>query len=68
MTERPETLTAAAPEPPPGTVVRDDCGRDWERYEDGPMEWEQPRGGDRESWTKVAGNYGPVTVIEWGDA
>lgn len=22
---------------------------------------------DLESWTKVAGNYGPVTVLEWGE-
>jgi hypothetical protein len=22
---------------------------------------------DPETWTKVAGNYGPVTVVEWGE-
>ncbi|MFE5140338.1 hypothetical protein ACFRDV_22120 [Streptomyces fagopyri] len=60
-------LTAAHPEPPAGTVVRDACGREWECSQDGTTVWRQAGGGDPESWTKIAGNYGPVTVLEWGD-
>lgn len=60
-------LTAASPEPPPGTVVLDDCGDRWERsYESGWLRTGY-EDGDPESWVKVAGNYGPVTVIELGD-
>jgi hypothetical protein len=64
----PVTLTSSDPEPPPGTVVRDDCGVTWERYgEDEGNYWLRVDGdgdSDPESWTKIAGNYGPVTVIE----
>lgn len=67
-----QTLTSADPEPPPGTTVTDCFGKPWTR--DGL--WEVPLGcsswtrddveDDPESWIKVAGNYGPVKVIEWG--
>lgn len=67
MTTTGHTLTASDPEPPPGTLVRDDCGQKWIRYREGTVAWEPFEGGDSESWTKVAGNYGPVTVLEWGD-
>ena|GEM_PF-2292532 len=64
-----EGLTASDTEPPPGTWVRDSCGREWVRYEEGgPVGWEPPGGGEHETWRKIAGNYGPVTVLEWGDA
>lgn len=60
-------LSAADPQPPPGTVVRDDCGVTWINSGCYPAAWIHPDGeGDPESWTKIAGNYGPVTVIEWG--
>lgn len=59
-------LTSADPEPPAGTVVRDDLGREWGRdWDGGAAPWTRTDGtDDPESWTKVAGNYGPVTVIE----
>ncbi len=62
------TLTASNPEPPPGTLVRDDCGTVWVNDGHRPCCWVQPDAEvhDPESWRKVAGNYGPVTVIEWG--
>jgi hypothetical protein len=64
----PVTLTSSDPEPPPGTVVRDDCGVTWERHgEDEGNYWLRVDGdgdSDPESWTKIAGNYGPVTVLE----
>lgn len=61
-------LTASDPEPPPGTLVRDAGGMEWQRDEEGdPQGWEPPFSGAHESWTKVAGNYGPVIVIEWGE-
>jgi hypothetical protein len=58
-------LTSNDPEPPPGTFVRDALGTLW--FNDGyyPCCWVQPYAEvhDPESWTKIAGNYGPVTVI-----
>ncbi|MFB8182614.1 hypothetical protein ACFC8N_42825 [Streptomyces sp. NPDC055966] len=67
-----QTLTSADPEPPVGTIVRTAAGTLWSRYEDRPVAWEPADSdmrewADAESWTKVAGNYGPVTVIEWGE-
>lgn len=58
-------LTAADPEPPPGAVVRDGCGVTWRRDLDGgSVCWTRADGGgDPESWGKIAGNYGPVTVV-----
>lgn len=67
MTTADRTLTSSDPQPPVGTLVRDDCGREWENSGVYPCAWELAGGGDPESWVKVAGNYGPVTVIEWGD-
>lgn len=68
-------LTSTDPEPPAGTVVRDDCGTQWRN--DGPQYrpacWVRPdlveQGiHDPETWTKIAGNYGPVTVVERGES
>jgi len=61
-------LTANDPEPPIGTVVRICDGTHWVRT---PQPWggtywlpvNDMAGGDPESWTKIAGNYGPVTVV-----
>src|SRR6266704_1976466 len=63
------TLTASDPEPPPGTLVRDDCGVEWVNDGHRPCCWVQPEAEvhDPETWTKVAGNYGPVVVIGRGD-
>lgn len=65
-------FTAADPQPPPGTRVRDDCGLTWRRGDPrlGEDYWVRgdSTGGDPESWSKIAGNYGPVTVLEWGDS
>ena len=64
-------LTAADPEPPAGTVVEMEWGERWWRDGGpGPCEWfpmsqlTNPDRHDPESWTKVAGNYGPVRVVE----
>lgn len=62
------TLTSTDPEPSAGTVVRDDCGILWRN--DGPRYrpacWRQVDAEvhDPETWTKIAGNYGPITVID----
>lgn len=63
-------LTSADPEPPQWTVVIDDCGVTWVRYDgiygyDGARNWVQVDhlDGDPESWTKIAGNYGPVRRV-----
>lgn len=66
------TLKATDEEPPDGTTVRDDCGVKWTRASDpgsGYAYWFQPDHPeyDTESWMKIAGNYGPVVVLEWGD-
>lgn len=62
------SLTAADPEPPAGTVVRDATGCEWYRSDEGDYWLRQGRWdlADPESWVKVAGNYGPVTVLEQG--
>lgn len=65
-----QKLTASDPEPPPGTLVRDVCGVEWFLDGDDPPSWFRrlrDTGSDPESWMKVAGNYGPVTVIERGE-
>lgn len=65
-------LTAASPEPPSGTIVRGLGAERWERHPDGgSCSWfriddEGRPFGDPESWTKVAGNYGPVSVEKLG--
>ena len=62
-------LTSADPEPPPGTIVRDRLGRTWELADEdeGGLWWRTDADDDPESWTKIAGNYGPVTVLERGE-
>lgn len=60
-------LTSNDPEPMGGTVVRDDNGALWRRdnsYEHGVNWCMHPNGIEYETWTKVAGNYGPVAVVE----
>lgn len=59
-------LTSTDPEPPESTVVRDDCGTLWANDGYRPACWTQPgaKAHDPESWVKIAGNYGPVTVVE----
>lgn len=60
-------LASADPEPCGGTTVRDADGWLWQRTNDyeGPCNWYKlihgPRS-DYETWTHVAGNFGPVTV------
>jgi hypothetical protein len=67
-----DKLTTNDPEPPEGTVVRTEWGQLWERV-DGPWggtaNWlMMPRTADTdwdpETWVKVAGNYGPVEIVE----
>ena len=60
-----QPLTSADPEPPPYTTVVTEGGTRWTRAADmWPGSWLQEghEDGDPETWTKVAGNYGPVTV------
>lgn len=70
-------LTSADPEPPRRTFVLDDTGTLWWRTDsDGianrTANWCTVEHGcaagidfhDHESWTRVAGNYGPVRVVE----
>lgn len=66
-----DRLTSSDPEPAPGTSVVDDLGRPWSRDSDaetnpdGAANWTRDDvDADPESWTKVAGNYGPVRVVE----
>jgi hypothetical protein len=60
------TLGSLDPEPGVGAVVRDCDGRLWLR---GEFAWNPLDDGgdfdndDPESWTKVAGNFGPVTLL-----
>lgn len=63
------TLTSRDPEPPAGSLVRDACGLEWERdWDGGNACWSHPDGdGDHETWSKIAGNYGPVTLLEHGN-
>jgi hypothetical protein len=65
----PVTLTSTDPEPPPGAVVRDRHGEAWRHWgKDGDgLWWRTDADDDPESWTKIAGNYGPVTVLEYGE-
>jgi hypothetical protein len=71
MTTTPDTqlLTSADPEPPQGTVVATGAGIWWRDGGDGPCTWFplrdvfDPDRHDPESWTKVAGNYGPARVL-----
>lgn len=56
-----DKLSSGDSQPPPGTVVRDIHGRQWERQPEGY--WLTEGDTDPESWVYVAGNHGPVTVI-----
>lgn len=58
-------LTSADPEPPPGTMVKTADGAEWWHDHSTPHSWlnmdeDNP---EPESWTKVAGNYGPVWIV-----
>jgi hypothetical protein len=57
-------LTSVDPEPGVGTVVKDDLGVRWERHGEGYWVHECCPSGEAESWCKIAGNYGPVTVVK----
>jgi hypothetical protein len=62
-------LSSNDPEPPVGTVVTDTHARHWHRAEldqgeDTRKQWVGDD--DAASWTKVAGNYGPVRVLAVG--
>lgn len=63
-------LTCNDPQPPIGTVVKDDGVYGiWEHCEAnyGGSYWlRPPYDGEPESWMKIAGNYGPVTVVSVG--
>jgi hypothetical protein len=64
MAMAPKTLTSSDPEPVPGTVVLDATGCRWFRAEGmWPGSWLRSGDGDPETWTKVAGNYGPVQIV-----
>lgn len=71
MTEVGSSLTSSDPQPPEGTVVRDADGTEWILDGEDPRPWfqvdednpAQLANADPESWIKVAGNYGPVTVV-----
>jgi hypothetical protein len=63
-----EKLTSSDPQPGLGAIVRDIDGREWENTggEEGSWRnWQQTdvTQTDPETWVKVAGNYGPVTLI-----
>jgi hypothetical protein len=66
-------LTANDPEPPDGAVVRDSAGKlwssDWGIYGGpGAANWMMvDHESDPESWIKVAGNYGPVEIVDLPD-
>lgn len=56
------TLTSADSEPPIGTIVK--ClGEKWGNL--GEYWVALDRDSDPETWRKIAGNYGPVTVLKW---
>lgn len=70
---KPTRFTSTDPELPPGSIVKDAKGDLWTRDYDTPIggrhAWHpiddrgEPRNDDPESWTRVAGNYGPVTML-----
>lgn len=75
MSER-RLLTPADPEPPRRSFVEDDIGRRWWRTDSDGIDnrsanWCLVADGcasgsdfhDHETWTKVAGNYGPARVV-----
>lgn len=65
MTEHPavgDVLTTADPQPPVGTIVL--ClGEKWGNVGE---YWVAMDRDGQESWNKIAGNYGPVTVLAVG--
>lgn len=65
-------LTSADPEPGEGTIVECEDGQRWWRdatHMGAACNWftmdklTDPNRHDPESWTKVAGNYGPVKIV-----
>ena len=66
----PELLRASDPCPPIGTIVKDSCGGVWVNDGHYPACWYsmKPDSYEVETWTKIAGNYGPVRVIAEGRA
>jgi len=66
-----QLLSSTDPEPPAGTVVLDPHHRHWHREDIDSDEDARPEvrwfgDDDATSWTKLAGNYGPVRVIAVG--
>lgn len=63
-----DKLTSADPQPPVGAIVRDDMGVRRFHVPDGygGSYWINLDNdeGDPESWGKIAGNYGPVAVLD----
>lgn len=58
-----DILTTADPEPPVATIV--EClGEKWGNL--GEYWVAMDRDGGPETWNKIAGNYGPVTVVAVG--
>lgn len=58
-------LSSMNREPGVWSVVRDSLGRLWESDGIYPCAWTMVESdSDPESWTKVAGNYGPVEVVK----
>lgn len=55
-------LNSLDDEPPVGTQVINDEGVIWEHQPEGY--WLRDDSPDPESWVKIAGNYGPVRVLE----
>lgn len=65
-----QILTSSDPEPPVGTIVWDSDGWVWMRHDTDRRCWFEIdtddgriANGDPESWTRVAGNHGPVQVL-----
>ncbi|MDQ1537717.1 MAG: hypothetical protein QOE58_2110 [Actinomycetota bacterium] len=65
-------LTSNDPEPRVRSLVRDKHGRLWRRWPEGHWLREHVSGaawdGNPASWSKVAGEYGPVTLVKAGKA
>jgi hypothetical protein len=56
-----DSLTSSDPEPEPGTMVVTDGMGVWVRFDDSPRSWGcVGTDDDTETWTRIAGNYGPV--------
>lgn len=59
------SLTSLDKQPPEGYTVKDATGNIWHNSGDYPCAWMDEI--EVETWLKIAGNYGPVVVIDNGD-